>query len=151
MKTRLAAEHIPSFRRAALMVALFLITLGLSACGDEDRSRPARSDSKPTAQPISPKAIQRCLEQNHIGTSKNVDRIAREAGIGALAAVFRRNYVNIVVERTASEASSTVRAYEGYTRDPKMRLEQTGAVVAAYAKTPTAQEKQIISRCVKGP
>lgn len=70
--------------------------------------------------------------------------------MGALAAVFPGNYVNIVVERTADEASSTVRAYEGFAQGPRMRLEQTGAVVAAYAKTPTSQQKQSVSRCVKG-
>jgi hypothetical protein len=149
MKTRPAAEQVPSFRLARLMVALFLITMSLSACGDEEGSRPTRSDSRPTSPPISPKTIQRCFNETHIDISKNVDPIAREAGVGAFAAVFPRKYVNIVVERTANEASSTVRAYE-ITQGRKMRLEQTGAVVAAYAKTPTAQEKQVIARCVKG-
>jgi hypothetical protein len=139
----------PRLGRGAL--ALLLTALGLSGCGGEERSRPARDDSKAASPKVSPKTIERCLKQAHIRTSENVDPIAREAQVGAVAAVFARNHVNIVVERTADEANSTVQAYERSTGNRKMRLEQTGAVVAAYAKTPTSQEKQAISRCAKGP
>lgn len=124
--------------------------MGLSACGDEERPRSAGDDSMPAPQRVTPKSIERCLKQARIRTSENVDPIAKEAGVGALAAGFARNQVNIAVERTDDEARSTVRAYERSAEAAKMRLEQTGPVVAAYAKTPTSQEKQAISRCVKG-
>jgi hypothetical protein len=103
----------------------------------------------PAAHPITPQAIERCLRQSGIRTSGNVDRIAQEAGVGALAAIFARNRVDIVVERTDHDASSTVRAYEGLSAGLKMRLEQTGPVVAAYTKTPTLREKRAVSQCVQ--
>lgn len=144
-------EDMLSGRLAVLALGLFLTALGLSACSGEERSRPVRDDSMPASRQMTPETIERCLEQAQIRTSENVDPIAEEAGVGALAAVFARNNVNIAVERTANEASSTVRAYEGSTQGRKMRLEQTGSVVAAYANTPTSQEKRTISRCAKGP
>ncbi len=109
-----------------------------------------RDDSMPASRQMTPETIERCLKQAHIPTSENVHPTARQAGVGALAA-FARNSGNIAVKRRADEASSTVAAYEGSTKHRKMRLEQTGSVVAAYAKTPTSREKRAISRCAKGP
>jgi hypothetical protein len=142
--------EVRSTRLARVALALILTGLGLSACGGEERPRPAREGSTSASQRVTPETIDRCLKQAQIRTSKKVDPIAKEAGVGALAAVFPGNYVNLVVERTADEASSTVRAYEESAQGPRMRLEQTGAVVAAYAKTPTSQQKEVVSRCVKG-
>lgn len=86
-----------------------------------------------------------------VSTAKaDLDLIAEKAGDRAMRVSWPRNAATIVVERNASDAKSTLRAYGLFKASlGGGPLERTGAVVVAYDKTPTAMERAAVDRCVR--
>ena len=104
-------------------------------------------------------AVSACLDERAIGAGfspssdpDDFDLIAEKAGVGAIALIGQRQNIQVVVERTGSDAERTAKAYELFASgEASDHLKVMGNVVAAYTKTPTDEERELVERCVEDP
>jgi len=78
-------------------------------------------------------------------SDEGLDFIALAAGVGAIQVTSPKNEVQVVAERSSSDADKTAGEYEAF---DLAQVDQFGTVVVAYSNTPIPQESEPIEDCL---